>query len=129
MRTILVVDDDRDYQDAVRMMLENAGYEVVSAYSKDEAAEKLAAGTPDLIILDIMMDRLSDGFQVLYELRGDPKAKSIPVLSVTAVSEKTGFSFQPTTDGDYFPADDYMAKPVKADELIARVEALLAPAS
>lgn len=124
-KRILVIDDDADYQDAVRTILESGGYEVVSAYSKDEGQQRLAAEPPDLIILDIMMDRLTDGFHFLYEMRSDPKATKIPVLSVTAVSERTGFDFRPKTDGDYFPADDYLTKPVTADVLLARVGALL----
>jgi len=124
-KTILIIDDDPDYQAAVRTMLESAGFAVVSAFTKAEGMEKMASEPPDLIILDIMMEHLTDGFHFLYEMRSDPDAKRIPVLAVTAVSERTGFDFAPKRNGDYFPADDYIAKPVKADELVARIRALL----
>ena len=124
-KKILVIDDDPDYQEAVRTILENAGFAVIPAFTKAEGMEKLADEAPDLIILDIMMEHSTDGFHFLYEMRSDPKAKRIPVLAVTAVSQRTGFDFAPEKDGDYFPADDYIAKPVEADELVSRVRALL----
>ena len=126
MEKILVIDDDPDYQAAVRDILESGGYHVVPAFSKDEGMQKLASEHPDLIILDIMMDHATDGFHFLYEMQAQPGAKRVPVISVTSVSARTGFDFVPSTDGDYFPADDYMAKPVRAEELLSRVRALLA---
>jgi len=122
---ILVVDDDRDYQAAVRQLLESAEYEVVSAYTKEDGLKALAEAEPDLIILDIMMTGMSDGFQFLYEMKAHPEQKAPPVLSVSCISGKTGYKFSPTTDEDYFPADDFLAKPVRPQELLSHVEALL----
>jgi DNA-binding response OmpR family regulator len=124
MSKILLIDDDEDYQAAVRAILENAGYEVVSAYGKDEGKSKLASESPDLIILDIMMETTTAGFHFLYETRGEQE-KRVPVLAVSAIADAHGFTFSLTTDDDYFPADGYMRKPVKADELLEHVEKLL----
>jgi len=124
MSKILLIDDDKDYQAAVRAILENAGYEVVSAYNKDEGKSKLASEDPDLVILDIMMETTTAGFHFLYETRGDQE-KRVPVLAVSSISDAHGFTFSLTTDDDYFPADGYMRKPVKADELLDQVETLL----
>jgi len=124
-KKILVIDDDPDYQEAVQTILESAGFAVIPAYTKDEGMEKVTTEEPDLIILDIMMEHTTDGFHLLYEMRSDARAKKIPVLAVTAVSERTGFDFAPRKDGDYFPADDYIAKPVKAEELVSRIRVLL----
>jgi len=120
-----MIDDDHDHQSAMKTVLESAGHDVLSAYSKDEGCEKFKAADPDLVILDIMMDKLTDGFFFLYEIKRDPNAKRVPVLAVSGISQKTGLPFSPTDDEDYFPADDYLEKPVKADELLAHVEALL----
>ena len=123
---ILVVDDDADYQAAVRQTLEGAGFEVVSAFCKDDGLKALAERPTDLIILDIMMDGVTDGFHFLYAMQSQDAATRPPVLSITCVSEKTGYPFSPTTDEDYFPADDYLPKPVKPAELLEHVDALLA---
>lgn len=125
---ILLVDDDADYQAALRLILEGAGYKVVSAYTKEDGLAALKRETPDLVILDIMMTRTTDGFHFLYEMKADPAmlAHKPPVLAVSCISKALGMSFSPTTDGEYFPADDFLAKPVSPGELLAHVRALLA---
>jgi len=125
-RKILIVDDDRDYQAAMAAMLESSGYEVVQAYTKDKGLEAAESENPDLIILDIMMTGTTDGFHFVYELQSALGKERPPVLSISVISEKTGLSFSPTEDGDYFPVDDFMSKPVDRDELVGRVEKLLA---
>jgi len=125
-RKILVVDDDADYQAAVKQILESAGYEVLAAYGKDEGLAALNEHSPDLIILDIMMTKSTDGFFFLYEMKAKAEGKKPPVLSVSVISRETGMKFSPTEDGDYFPADDFLSKPVDPAELLEHVEALLA---
>ena len=122
---ILIVDDDADYQAAVKSILEGAGYEVIQAQTKEEGLEALKMGHPDLVILDIMMTRTTDGFHFLYEMRADGEGAKPPILSVSCISEATGFKFTPTGDDDYFPADDFLSKPVAPAELLSHVEALL----
>jgi len=124
---ILVVDDDPDFQEAIRVILESATYQVVQAYNKEDGKKKFETESPDLIILDIMMESITAGFQFLYETTG-AQGKSephTPVLSVTSISQERGFNFSPTKDGDFFPADDYLAKPVKSEDLLEHVAALL----
>jgi CheY-like chemotaxis protein len=125
-KKILVVDDDADYQAAVRQILEDGGYEVVSAFTKEEGLESLKEHDPDLIVLDIMMTRSTDGFFFLYEMRAKPEGKKPPVLSISVIAKETGMEFSPTSDGDYFPADDFLSKPVDPDELRKHVRDLLA---
>jgi len=122
---ILVVDDDPDFVKATTSILESKGYEVEAAYNMREAMEKIESVKPDLILLDIMMEKLTDGFDICYKLRHDPELKKIPVFAISAITERTGFKFSPKTDGEYFPADDYVEKPVKPDDLLKRVEKLL----
>ena len=122
---ILIVDDDPDFVDATRTILESKAYEVEAACNKDEAMEKIGQLRPDLILLDIMLERVIDGFTICFNLKHDPELKHIPVLAISAITEKTGFKFSPITDGEYFEAEDYVEKPIKADDLLQRVEKLL----
>lgn len=122
---VLVIDDDPSFVTAMTPILESKGYKVEAAYDSEEAMEKIERLKPDLILLDIMMERLTAGFDLCYKLKHDPEMKKIPVLAVSAITEKTGFKFSPATDGEYFEADDYVEKPVKPADLLERVEKLL----
>ena len=122
---ILIVDDDPDFVDAIRVILEKKDYQVEVAHNQNEAMEKIKKNKPDLILLDIMMDRLDDGFTICYKLKHDANLKNIPVFAISSITEKTGFKFNPKTDGEYFEADDYAQKPIETDDLLKRVEGLL----
>jgi len=122
---ILIVDDDLDYVKSIRAVLESKEYTVDTAHNRESAMEKIKNIRPDLILLDIMMDRLDDGFTICYKLKHDPELKKIPILTISAITEKTGFKFSPATDGEYFEADDYIEKPVKPSHLLERIEKLL----
>ncbi len=122
---ILVVDDDPNFVVVMKPVLESKGYKVEAAYSRKEGMEKLETFQPDLILLDIMMEKLTDGFDLCYKLKHDPEMTKIPILAVSAITEKTGFKFSPATDGEYFEADDFVEKPVKPFDLLARIEKLL----
>lgn len=122
---ILIVDDDPDFVNATRIILEKKDYKVDVAHNRNEAMDKIQEVKPDLILLDIMMDRLDDGFTICYKLKHDPDLKKIPVFTISSITEKTGFKFNPKTDGEYFEANDYAVKPIEATDLLQRVEALL----
>jgi len=124
-RTILIIDDDVDYAEALTVVLENNGYHVAHAGTVREGRERIDREAPDLIILDVMMEKHTDGFDLCADLKNDESCRRIPILMVTAVTEKTGFKFSPETDGDYLPADDYVTKPVPVAELLSRVNKLL----
>lgn len=122
---ILIVDDDPDFVDSTRLILEKNKYHVEVAYNKNEAMEKIMRIKPDLILLDIMMNRLDDGFTLCYKLKHDFELKKIPIFVISSITEETGFKFSPKTDGEFFKPDDYTEKPIEADELLERVERLL----
>ena len=122
---VLVIDDDASFITAMTPVLESRGYRVEAAYSKSEATQKIERFKPDLIVMDIMMERLSDGFDLCRELKRDPELKEIPVLAVSAINKEIGMRFSPKTDGEYFQADDFMEKPVSPENLLERVEKLL----
>ncbi len=124
-KSILIIDDDKDYAEALRIVLANNGYDVDCALNIKEGRKAVEKNIPNLIILDVMMDKHTDGFEFCYNLKHDEECKKIPVLMVTAVTEKTGFKFSPETDGEYLQADDYVAKPIPVAELLSRVNKLI----
>ena len=124
-KKILIVDDDKDYGEAIKIILENKGFEVHHVLNIQDGRKAVKNDKPTLIILDVMMDKHTDGFDFCYQLKHDEKYKNIPILMVTAVTGKTGFKFSPETDGEYLQADDYVSKPVASSELLQRINKLI----
>jgi DNA-binding response OmpR family regulator len=123
---ILVVDDDPDILDAVTMILESRGYEVVTARDGIEGLANLKAEHPDLMILDLMMPKM-DGFAVCKELQ-DPrwaKYKDIPILILTSVREEASRRRYELETGLELDVDDYIEKPMSPDVLLNRVSTLI----
>ena len=130
---ILVVDDDPDFLDSIRTMLESNSHQVAVAPGEDEALAAMEAEKPDLLILDVIMARWDSGFQLLWKLKTDYRYGEIPVLMVTAVDTETGIDFarhvntayRAPDDEAYLPVDGYILKPVKTDQLLRAVERIL----
>jgi two-component system alkaline phosphatase synthesis response regulator PhoP len=125
VKKILIVDDDPDLRDAIKMVLKN-NYEITEAGSRDEVFQVLNSIQPDLIILDVMMDTTSTGFELSRELRKDEQLKNVKILMLTSVDEVTNIDFKSAAgDADWLPVDDYLTKPIEPKILISKVEALL----
>jgi len=123
---ILVIDDDPDFLDAISSILESAHYNVSTALDPKEGKEKIYSEKPDLILLDIMMDSLFDGFSLCHSIKTSKEFNQTPVIFVSAVKEQTGsrFQFKGEEQGMKGP-DDYIDKPVNPDDLLSRIEKLL----
>ena len=123
---ILIVDDDPDILDALAMILESRGYEVVTARDGVEGLANLKAETPDLMILDLLMPKM-DGFGVLKELKDPRWAKyaQIPILILTSVREEASRRRYELETGLALGVDDYIEKPMPPDTLLERVGRLL----
>jgi DNA-binding response OmpR family regulator len=113
---ILAVDDEPRYLEIIGFNLESAGYLVEGAASGEEALELLAGGEPDLIVLDVMLPGI-DGFEVCRRVR---ERSSCPIIMLTAKGAE-----EDKVRGLRLGADDYVTKPFSAQELLARVEAVL----
>ncbi|MDZ4165239.1 MAG: response regulator [Smithellaceae bacterium] len=128
---ILVIDDDPDILEILRITLEANSYKVSTASSGTEGLAAIKRIKPDLIILDVMMDTITEGFQVSYKLRNpDPASEyaefvKMPILMLTGIREKTKMKFSPHADGAYLPVDDYLEKPVQPKVLLDKVKTLL----
>ena len=120
MSTIALVDDDVEFCEATKLLLESQGYEVTLAYDGKEGLEKIRREKPDLVILDVMMPQMN-GYDVCVVLKADPELSMIPVILLTGV-DKAFFQTAYTKHmGMMTEADDYIAKPVEAHELAERV--------
>ena len=127
-RTILVVDDDPDFRDSVRIILENNGYAVRTATNGREALTKLQAQKPDLMILDIMMATDTEGFDLAFELRHKPGFEDMPIVLLTSFLEKVraeGPDEYQHVMGEQWPAKWLFEKPVDSKKLLAKIESIL----
>lgn len=126
---ILIIDDDPDMVEALSMPLEAHGYRISHAANGAIGLRMVKELNPDLIILDVMMETATAGFQVSLALRSaDPKSeyaayRNIPVLMLTSIHSTTPLRFGP--DQDYLPVDAFIDKPVDPDKLVAQVGQLL----
>ena len=123
---ILVVDDDPDILDALTMILEATGYQVVTARDGVDGLASLKAEKPDLLILDLLMPKM-DGFAVCKELQDArwSSYRDIPILILTSVREEASRRRYELETGLQLDVDDYLEKPISPDILLERLEKLL----
>jgi DNA-binding response OmpR family regulator len=123
-KRIIVIDDDPDFLDYVRIVLTANGYAVQTAHSTQEGLAQMRLSKPDLVIVDFMMSYVLDGVAVCLEMAGDAQLAGIPVLLVSAVVSER--------DDQLFTAEErkcvagFMSKPVEPALLVARIEELTA---
>jgi len=122
-KKILIVEDDIDFADATKLILESKSYDVIVAHDGKEGLKKAQTAEPNLIILDVMMPEM-DGYEVCAKLKADPKYQHIPILLLTAVGEAIPTTKYTMEMGMKTEADDYIPKPVEPMELVERVENL-----
>ncbi|HSW28395.1 MAG TPA: response regulator [Longimicrobiales bacterium] len=135
-KKILVVDDDRDLVDILTMVLTGKAYQVVQAYGPQEALAAVDREHPDLILLDVMMPEATEGFHVVWNLRGrdDPYSATVPIIMLTAIHRETPLRFYPDARdhtygaGEYLDVQGFVDKPVEPDALLAEVDRVLAAA-
>jgi len=123
MAKILVVDDDPDFVEATRIVLENKGHDVISASNGDQSLEVIRAQKPDLVVLDVIMSSILDGLNVSQELQKDPEHKDIPIIMVTSIANTDYAELFPTDE--YVHIDAFLTKPVAPDQLLAQIGRLL----
>lgn len=113
-KVVLIVDDDRTLVHAVSKFLEDAGYQVVTAYDGGEAIEKVQAARPDLVLLDIQMPRIH-GYSFLFEVRKIEGGASIPIIILTSSESMV----------DMFMAEgvrEYLIKPCSSREVLEKIK-------
>jgi len=130
-KKILMIDDDVNLVNVIKLVLEAKKFEFAAAYSAAEGLSKITEFNPDLIILDVIMEDFVAGFRVVSELRtGGPSSKyaaysAIPILMLTSVTAKTNVDFSDKVGTALLPVDAFIEKPVKPAELLVKIEELL----
>lgn len=127
---ILIVDDDPDFSRITKRILETHGYDTLTVTNGTDALKVLyyARGNrPDLVLLDIMMDYVTDGLDVRRSMQQHPDLRQIPVVMVTSLTGVQGQSILP--HGEYAQATGWLAKPVRAEQLVNTVQSALASRS
>ena len=122
-KTVLVVDDDAVFVAAISAILESR-YEVRTASNGTEALEAIAVGHPDVVVLDVMMDHLSEGFDVAKKIKADPETKHIPVIMLTGVDEL--YNYRMEIEESAIPHDRFLEKPVAPETLLAAIDEVTA---
>jgi DNA-binding response OmpR family regulator len=123
---LLIIDDDPDYVDGIRSILEKADYDVDVAFNPKDGFTALETGSYDMLLLDIMMGRGAEGVMVARKINKDPKLREIPVLIITGLREQIAFLFPgQSVHPRFLPTDELMEKPVDPQLLLEKVESLL----
>lgn len=119
-KNVLLIDDDPDFVEAVKVIVQSGGYTVRVAYDGKEGLEAVKEQKPDIIVLDVMMP-VMDGHATCAALKKDPATKDIPIILLTAVAERVTTSKYSHRDMLESEAEDYMPKPVDPTELLSLI--------
>jgi len=121
--TVLIVDDDPDFVEVSRIVLEREGYVVLSASDGDAGLETLRKHHPDLVVLDVMMNSLLEGLNATWTIRADEDLRATPILMVSSIASSEYAEHFPTDE--YVPVDNFLSKPIPPDKLLQEVRRLL----
>ena len=121
-KRILLIDDDPDFVLATQTLLEANGYQVDVAGNGSEAVALIEKGrTYDLLIIDAMMNTLTEGFELTYHLRQRPETQKTPMIMLTSIEQRLGGRFRPDQDQKDLMLDAFLRKPVEPDDLLRRI--------
>ena len=128
---ILLIDDDVDFLEINRHILEPKGYRVVCAADPKQAWERMIQEKPALVVTDLMMNNLDSGFSFSRQIKEDPRFADVPVIIATAVTSQVGLDFRPRTPEDMATmcVDAYFDKPISPKALLEKIAELLARGS
>jgi two-component system alkaline phosphatase synthesis response regulator PhoP len=128
-RKILVADDDVQFVDSLKTLLESAGYEVFFTYRSSEVIEKTKSIEPHLILLDVMFagPRDPDGFKIARLLHSDPELKNIPVIIISGVRKVWDLPSNLVLDEKWIPVKAFIEKPFKPAELLSKIKKAIGP--
>lgn len=129
MKSVYIVDDDRDIVDAISIVLKSAGYRVGFQNDEENLVENLISFQPDIVILDVIFPENNDaGFEMARLMKANDKTKNIPIMMLSAINEKGmyGFTFSNRDkDESYLPVEEFVEKPIQPEELLRKVAKII----
>jgi len=123
MAKILVVDDDPDFVNATKIILEKNNHEVIAATSGDSGYQRARDDKPDLVILDVIMDTILDGLSVSQRMHEDTALSDIPIIMVTSIANTDYAELFPTDE--FIHINAFLSKPISAEQLMRQVNKYL----
>jgi len=120
-KRILLVDDDPDFVESNKQLLEANGYDVIFAHDGAAGLEKAKQEKPDLMILDVMMASNTEGFEVSRKIPETPELKDMPVLLVTGIRKEMNLPFGFEPDESWLPVDSVFEKPIDPQTLLDEI--------
>jgi DNA-binding response OmpR family regulator len=124
---ILIIDDSAALRLALRTFLEDHGFQGMCASGAAEGLELIRRERPDIILLDVMLEKPYSGFHVCAQVKEDPALRHIPVIGMSGMGDQLGITYSLETDRGFFNPDAYLEKPINLDALLERVRGLLSP--
>ncbi len=118
---ILLIDDDTDFVEATRTVLESNRYQVIVAYEGETGIKKAINENPNLVFLDVIMPKIN-GFAAAETFKKDPQLSGIPLIMLTSFSSKGQGTGIPVSGGLTLEAEDYVEKPVSPEQLLKKVQ-------
>jgi CheY-like chemotaxis protein len=124
-KNILLIEDDADMHEAVKLILEPEGYAVTCCSTGPAGLQQAHRMVPDLILLDIMLSSPSEGFHLAYEFRKDDVLRDIPIIMISAIGQTMGIDYSKELGTDYVQGDRWLDKPIDAATLRQAVKELI----
>lgn len=124
-KKILIVDDDRDIVESVRIVLESKDYEVLQAYNGKDGLNLAIKESPDVMLLDVMMAHETEGFEISREISKHPALRDMHVIMITSITKEMSLPFKFEPDEHSLPVDAILEKPVTPAALLKKIKHVL----
>ncbi len=122
---VVLIEDDTDMHDVIRMMLEPVGYTLTCCTTGQEGVDTVRRERPDVILLDIMLSSPTEGFHLAYEMKKDEVLKDTPIIIISSIGQKMGMDFAKELGSDYVPVELFLEKPLDTQRLRESMEQVL----
>ena len=121
IKKILIVDDDPDFVEMNKVILESNDYAVMTAHNSKDGIDLIKSQKPDLLLLDVMMGTDVEGFDAVEAIRKLPNGKTLPIIMITSFAEKHEAPWTDKPDKEWVDVQNYLNKPVEPDKLLEEV--------